>query len=102
MTFSFNPTEHVGLSLSLYGKGPTLIVTTNGTWSFGQNKGTGVALNINAWNTITLLADRDNCTASINGRVLASNKAASDAFTFQVLLDRYIFAWIDDVSLTRL
>jgi galactosylceramidase len=103
ISFAFLAEEDVALSLSLDGAGgPTLTLSTNGTWTFGSSSGSGIHFEANVWHQVQLLAYADKSTAVLDGTVVGSASPTNNGFRLKLALNRYIFANLDNFALQPL
>jgi len=89
--------DHVGFTFGV-SNGVTATVATNGTWNVGKSSGKGISFDVNTWHTLSLEVHAKNATLSWDGKVLGVDTATStsDGSFIKVLLDRYVFANMDN------
>jgi len=75
-------------------------VSTNGTWSFGKDKGT-VSFPTNKWHLIGVMVGSSWSAATLNGHMLSNNTQSVNNWSLKLQLSRYVNVQINNFNVTH-
>jgi len=77
-------------------------LSTNGTATIAGAKVANVNFAVNTWHSVQLTYNSTGFSVSLDGTLIGSSSEHSDGFYFEMGLDRYIFAAVDNFKISPL